>query len=359
MMCKPASLLGQLRSAFLVVCCSVAPACLGADAVELSPSGATSIPAIQIPSSALMSAEGNASRVEHILAERSLKGRPIAEFNAALFGSRLERTRTAYPVTVRDATIAGVHVLIYEPRNGVAAAMRDRVLLNVHGGGFVGCFVECGGLESIPIAVLARARVISIDYRVAPAAKFPEATEDVAAVYGEILKTTPARHVGIFGCSAGGLLTAQSLAWFQRHGLPQPAAAGIFCAGADPAMSGDSRIIGMLLGDGELPRTAPSDSAGAAPLGYMRGASPGDPTAYPAADRSTLAKFPPTLVVVGTRDFALSSAVSLHAKLVANDVDARLHVWEGGRHAFFYDERVPEAREAYAVIARFFAQRLR
>jgi acetyl esterase/lipase len=44
---------------------------------------------------------------------------------------------------------------------------------------------------------------------------------------------------------------------------------------------------------------------------------------------------------------------------VAQGVDARLHVWEGGRHAFFYDSRVPEAREAYAVIAKFFVDRLR
>jgi len=64
-------------------------------------------------------------------------------------------------------------------------------------------------------------------------------------------------------------------------------------------------------------------------------------------------------VVVGTRDFALSSAVNLHSKLVAQGVDAQLNVWEGGRHAFFYDERVPEAREAYAVMADFFTEHLR
>ena len=68
-------------------------------------------------------------------------------------------------------------------------------------------------------------RVISIDYRLAPQAKFPEATEDVAAVYREVLKSTPARYIGIFGCSAGGLLTAQSLAWFQRQHLQRAACA--------------------------------------------------------------------------------------------------------------------------------------
>lgn len=339
----------------LALCASTASA---AEPVAVSATGTTSMPALEVPSSALMSPEGNASRVEHILAERSLNGRPVAEFNAALFGPRLERSKAAYPVTIRDATIGGVPVKIYEPRDGVAEAMQGRVLLNVHGGGFVGCFVECGGLESIPVAALAGVKVISIDYRLAPKAKFPEASEDVAAVYREVLKTTSAKRIGVYGCSAGGMLTAQSLAWFQRHDLPRPAAAGVFCAGGDPSMGGDSRILGMVLGDGELPQ-APSGSGEPPRPGYMAGATPADPVAYPARDPSTLAKFPATLVVVGTRDFALSSAVNLHSKLVANGVDARLHVWEGGRHAFFYDMRAPESREAYAVMARFFIERLR
>jgi len=44
--------------------------------------------------------------------------------------------------------------------------------------------------------------------------------------------------------------------------------------------------------------------------------------------------FPPTLIAAGTHDFPLSSAVSLHSKLVVNDVEAGLHVWEGRRHPF-------------------------
>ncbi len=345
-----------LSLAALAAVATASPA--AAQPVQVSPSGTTSIPALDAPSSALMSPEGNASRVEHILTERSLKGRSVADVNAALFGPRLERTKAAYAVTAKASRIAGVPVTIYEPRDGITPAMRGRVLINVHGGGFVGCFVECGGLESIPLAALARVRVVSIDYRLAPQAKYPEASQDVAAVYREILKTMPARHVGLYGCSAGGLLTAQSLAWFQRHDLPRPAAAGVFCAGGDPGMGGDSRITGMLLGDGELP-PPPAPTSGPPSLGYMRGAASADPAAYPARDPATLAKFPPTLVVVGTRDFALSSAVNLHSKLVALGVPAQLNVWEGGRHAFFYDERVPEAREAYAVMARFFTDRLR
>ena len=117
---------------------------------------------VSVPSIPVMSAEGNQSRIEHIQTERSLKGMPIDQFNAALFGPRLERTKAAFAVSIRPDTIGGVPVLVYEPKAGIAKANRGKVLINVHGGGFVGCFTECGGLESIPIAALTGIRVISI-----------------------------------------------------------------------------------------------------------------------------------------------------------------------------------------------------
>ena len=68
--------------------------------------------------------------------------------------------------------------------------------------------------------------------------------------------------------------------------------------------------------------------------------------------------FPPTLIVTGTRAFELSNAVYTHAQLVKLGVDADLHVWEGMFHGFFYNPDVPESRECYDVIVRFFAGRL-
>lgn len=116
---------------------------------------------------------------------------------------------------------------------------KNRVLINLHGGGFSGCWPACAELESIPIAALARIRVISLDYREGPQYKFPAASEDVAAAYREVLKDHAPQNVGIYGCSAGGMLTAMSVAWFVKHQLPNPAAVGIFCAGAgSPTGSG-------------------------------------------------------------------------------------------------------------------------
>ena len=71
-----------------------------------------------------------------------------------------------------------------------------------------------------------------------------------------------------------------------------------------------------------------------------------------------LAKFPPTLLITGSRDFTLSSVLHSQALLAAAGVDTELHVWDGMWHSFFSDPEMPESREAYAVMVRFFDRRL-
>ncbi|WP_291040067.1 alpha/beta hydrolase [Hyphomonas sp.] len=337
---------------FAVALLFTAPAV--AQEIQIEPGGTVVFPQTTFPPSTYFSEAGVNSAIEHIETERSLKGLPTEEFNSALFGPRLERTRAAFPVRIEATEIGGVPVLVYEPEGGVAPESRDRLIINLHGGGFVGCFVECGGLESIPLASMTGLRVVSVDYRVYPQVTFPAATDDVEAVYRALLEEYPASQMAIYGCSAGGWLTAQALARFHAVGLPQPAAAAILCSGGGLGWGGDSRITGIILGDGETPRTPDGDQPG----GYMKTARPDDPTANPVNHPETLAAFPPTLIGVGTRDFAMSSAIQLHRMLVLQGVDTRLHVWDGGRHAFYYDIRVPESLEMFSVLSRFLTDHL-
>ena len=51
-------------------------------------------------------------------------------------------------------------------------------------------------------------------------------------------------------------------------------------------------------------------------------------------------------------------AMFTHPQLVKQGVDARLHVWEGMFHGFFYNPDVPESQEVYRVVAEFFARSL-
>src|SRR3546814_7333243 len=96
--------------------------------------------------------------------------------------------------------IAGVPVDIVTPAAGVAADKRDKVLLNFHGGGFVLGNGGVGGrMEAVPVAGLGGYRVITVDYRQAPEAVYPAATEDALAVYKELLKTYRPQDIGVYG----------------------------------------------------------------------------------------------------------------------------------------------------------------
>jgi acetyl esterase/lipase len=73
---------------------------------------------------------------------------------------------------------------------------------------------------------------------------------------------------------------------------------------------------------------------------------------------ATLAKFPPTLLITGTRDFAFSGALYTDTQLSKLGVDSELHVWEGLFHGFFYKADVPESKDAFNVMIRFFDRHL-
>jgi monoterpene epsilon-lactone hydrolase len=336
------SVLGSTLN-FLIVAGVACLAPATASQLRMSSSGAITIPAIVVPSSRLMSSAGNESRIEHISLARRATGLPAAKAFSIEFSGWADRMRRAFPVVSSAEKVAGVPVIVYQPRAGVAAPMSNRVLINVHGGGFRGCFEECGAMESIPVAALTRARVISIDYREGPGVPMADAIEDIVRVYRDALTTHSPQDVVLYGCSAGGFLTVQTLVWFAEHHVPMPAAAGVFCAGIGPP--GDSWVTGSMLGNGQSP--SPLPSAGGA-LGHI----------FATPSRAVLAKFPPTLVITGTRDMFLSNAVYLDTQLESAGVHASLHVWEGGRHAFFYDVRVPEAQQAYSVMGKFFVRHL-
>lgn len=333
-----------------------------APAVKILDDGSVEVPAHVVPLSNLLSTEGKAYMAEHL---RNMQRPELLVQEGGippLLAGYLARQREVFPVERRDITVGGVHAYEYVPKDGVAPRNRDRVLVNLHGGGFMGCWPACAELESIPVAALGRIRVVSLDYRQGPKHKFPAASEDVAAAYRELLKKYQARDIGIYGCSAGGMLTGMAVAWFQKHALPTPGAVGILCAGmtlAPIGFGGDAAYTTAAIGEARTPPPVPgAEAAGRTLLPYFAGISLNDPLAAPATSPDVLAKFPPTLVVSGTRAFELSSAVYTHAQLVKQGVDADLHVWEGMFHGFFYNVDVPESRDCYEVIVRFFDRQL-
>lgn len=320
------------------------------------------VPAMAVPVSSMLSPEAKAYMTDHLKAMQDPEQvKQVAGVPVFMQGYLAKAKATFAPIMV-ERQIGKVHVFDYSPRGGIAQQNSNRVLINLHGGGFMGCFPGCAELESIPVAALGKYRVISVDYRQGPDHVFPAASEDVAAVYRELLKTYSAQNIGIYGCSAGGMLTGMATAWFQKHNLPRPGAIGVFCAGLTTSafgFGGDADFMTAAVGDArpapawpintDLPWTA---------LPYFKGSNPKDPLVSPGSSDEVLRQFPPTLIISGTRGFELSSAVKTHTRLVALGVDADRHVWKGLFHGFFYNFDVPESREAYDVMLRFFDHKL-
>jgi monoterpene epsilon-lactone hydrolase len=316
-----------------------------------------------LPFSSFASETARESFIKRLRSPMSLGGGDIASTRK---GSderlipQLEYMKSLYPYKSTKSTIGGVPVETLEPAAGIARENKDRVLIELHGGGFVaGGGGPGGAIESIPVVGEGRIKVVAVDYRLAPEHRFPAASEDVAAVYRELLKTYRPENIGIFGCSAGGMLSGQSIAWFLKEKLPLPGAVGVFCASLHTFGEGDSAQLWTRMGS-VIPIVPPAkpDGGFGRNSAYFVGASPKDPLAVPAASKEVLKKFPPTLFLTGTRAPEMSAAAQSHLELRELGVKSELYLFDGLDHGFFADARFPESRLAFKLMTRFFAENL-
>jgi monoterpene epsilon-lactone hydrolase len=288
------------------------------------------------------------------LANKKAQTQTLAERRIATDAWRARgsaEARKLYPVNVEETTIAGVRTDIITPLT-TPQANRGRVLINLHGGGFVS---DSGSLvEGVPIANLTKIKVVSVYYRLAPENPFPAAVDDVVAVYRELLKTYNPRAIGIFGTSAGAVLTCEVTVRLKQLGLPLPAALGAFSVLADFSRPSDSRQIFTLDGFPGLlqpmdPKQAPDDP-------YPGATDRRNPVLSPLF--ADLKGMPPTLLVTSTRDLLLSDTALFHRALLGAGDDARLVVFEALPHAFWYHFQLRETKECLDLMAKFFDQQL-
>jgi monoterpene epsilon-lactone hydrolase len=321
----------------------------------VSPDSSAHTRAIAIPFSSFASPEAKAAYAQLFATDHEV---PPADADITVrrayydrFNSHLaKRAEELYPVAIERKVMGGVHVEVITPQQGIADKQRGRVLINLHGGAFLWGEGSGGEIESVPIASVGRIEVLTIAYRQGPEFKFPAASEDVAAVYRELLKTHKPKQIGIYGCSAGGILTAEALAWLQKEQLPTPGAAGIFCASAG-RFGGDSVLLAPeLAGQAPLPGSTEGKLSFTP---YFSEASLSDPLVLPMNSKEVLSRFPPTLLLAGSRDFAVSSVSQSDIELTKAGVKTELHIWDGLWHSFFNNPDLPESQEMYAIVAHF------
>jgi epsilon-lactone hydrolase len=235
----------------------------------------------------------------------------------------------------------------------VPKASADKVLLDLHGGGFDS---DSGSYtETIPIAYYARVPVVAALYRLAPEHPFPAAVDDAVAVYRELLKTHKPEQIAIYGTSAGAILTGEVAVRLKQLSLPEPAALGIFSGFADFARPGDSIFLYGLRGfTGYLETPVAGEKHN---LSYVGSADLKNPVLSPMY--ADLKGMPPALFVTSGRDLLLSGTTDLHRAFMRAGDDARLMVFDGLPHAFWYNPELPESIEANKAMAKFLAEHLK
>ncbi len=277
----------------------------------------------------------------------------LIDARAAIAAKNIPLMKEKFGVTVEPKIIAGVKTYIVTPKN-IPERNRRRLLVHVHGGGYVFGPGEAALSEAILLAGFGGFKVISIDYRMPPDFPFPAAMDDAMAVWKQAVKMAKPQNMAIFGTSTGGAMTLAMVLRAKAEHLPLPAAMAPGTPWSDIDKIGDSYKSNewvdnvLVTWDGWLGRAA---------LLYANGHDLKDPQISPIyGDFSGL---PPAILTSGTRDLFLSNTVRTHRKLRRAGVDAELNVYEGMSHAQYgFDMNAPETKEAFTDIARFFDKHL-
>jgi monoterpene epsilon-lactone hydrolase len=228
-------------------------------------------------------------------------------------------------------------------------ANNNKILLHFHGGGYVIGHPNGYRNYNSRMSEALGARILAVDYRLAPEHPFPAALEDSLRAYKWVLTQgySPA-EIGFMGESAGGGLVFATLLAARDEGVPLPAAAVAISPWVDLANAGDSHTF-----NGEAdPMIAPTvlDIFATA---YLNGADPWNPLASPA--HGDLSGLPSIYILVGSTEVLLDDARALFMKASSAGVDTTIEVAPEMPHIWpIFAYQLPEGRSAITRISAFF-----
>jgi epsilon-lactone hydrolase len=217
-------------------------------------------------------------------------------------------------VPTAEITVDGI-----EPRH---------VVLYFHGGVYVMGDAALAADLASQVGRRTQAKVISVDYRLAPEHPYPAAVDDALAAYRALLDDGIApSDIAFAGESAGGGLAVATLVNARDHGLPLPAAALVMSPYVDLTLAGATmetkRGADPLLSREALQARIPDYTSGQdAGLGLISPIF---------ADLSGL---PPLVIQAGSHEVLLDDAVRLARAAAAADVEVTLQITPGVPHVF-------------------------
>ncbi len=282
--------------------------------------------------------------------------RPVREaFSQTLQGVRDAMTsfEGRYPppkdVIVTPVIAGSVRAEFVDAPNRVA----NRIILYIHGG----CYIS-GSPATVReccahLSRAARARVLSVDYRLAPEHPFPAALDDVVSAYAWLLdQGYEPKNIVLCGESAGGGLTISALLKIRDEGrLPMPGLAAPISPWVDMTLSGQT-----------LTRNVGRDIASTVPLAigakaYVGVSDPRGPYVSPVF--ASLRGLPPMLIQVGGGEVLLDDAIAIAHIARQDEVDLTFEVWPDMFHVWHWFASVlDEGRDAINAIGAFIDRRL-
>ena len=244
--------------------------------------------------------------------------------------------------------------------NGVNAAWisapwaaADRAVLYLHGGGYIMGSLNTHRDMMGRISRAAQARVLGLDYRLAPEHPFPAAVDDTVAGYRFLLdQGLPHSRLAIAGDSAGGALTLAALIAGRDAGLPMPAAAVCLSPFLDLEGTGES-----IKTRADVDPIATPEVIDVWAKAYLAGADPRTPLANPLF--ADLRGLPPLLIQVGDHEVLLDDSTRLAERAQAAGVNAELEVWPEMIHRWHsYAAVLPEGQQAIDGIGTFLRKQI-
>jgi len=262
--------------------------------------------------------------------------------------------RAAYDRAERAFALpAGTTVRCWE-RNGLIGELiepkhpvDDRMVLYLHGGGYVIGSPRSHRHLAAAIAIAASANVLLLDYRLAPEHPFPAAVDDAVATYRLLLQDTGSQRLAVVGDSAGGGLTVATLVAALRAGDAMPAAAVCLSPWVD--LTCDATAPPPATIDDPLVKT---EDILAYASSYLGAAPATHPLASPRF--ADLCGLPPLLIHASASEMLAPDSIRLAEAARAAGVDVTLEMFEGVPHVWhWFWPRLETAKVAIAKVGKF------
>lgn len=293
-------------------------------------------------------ASAEITKLKGLLREKALPpGTPITIAQRRAFMEKVA-FRVAEDIEVENVTVAGRAA----ERLRAPGADPKRVLLYLHGGGYVMGSPNTHRSLAGELSRAAQATVLLPDYRLAPEAPFPAAVDDAVAAYQWLLgQGRAAQQLAIAGDSAGGGLTAATLLALRDRGLPMPCAGVCISPWSDLNCSNASyqtrAAADPMITDADITLMAAT---------YLAGADAKQPLASP--NRADLRGLPPLLIQVGRDEMLLDDAVVLHEAARSAGVESTLEIWDDMIHVWHaFHPMLPEGKQGIARIGEYLRER--